>query len=399
MLDRSAYSILVPSAGATAGIGVIRSLGAAGYRVHAAASDARALGLRSRFVTDRVIHPAPSSNEFLDWLRVYLVHHRINMVMPGWDAGLVLKPAIAELAKLFPLVHDANTIATAQSKASLFARLLQGNESDRANLPPSVILDFNKGSGSLAELAGLPLPLFIKVDGALARHGDGDAVIRAQSLDKARRTLEVLSVKYRMALVQGFVPGRGAGAFILRWNDRVIARMMHLRLHEMPHTGGASSLRRTWWHDAMMRDAEHKLQSLGWKGVAMVEYRWDSATDKFYLMEMNLRFWGSLHLALYAGVDFPRLLADAFLLDQVPDSLIQNTHDVVCRNTIPYEIGYLVSLWRDTDVPWWRKLRAAIEAISLSLNPRVRNDLFYPGDRGLYFERLKDFFTGAGVHG
>lgn len=43
----------------------------------------------------------------------------------------------------------------------------------------------------------------------------------------------------------------------------------------------------------------------------MVEYKMDSATGTPYLMEINGRFWGSLQLAIDAGVDFPRLLAGA----------------------------------------------------------------------------------------
>ena len=45
----------------------------------------------------------------------------------------------------------------------------------------------------------------------------------------------------------------------------------------------------------------------------MVEFKRDGATGTPYLMEINGRFWGSLQLAIDAGVDFPRLLADAAL--------------------------------------------------------------------------------------
>ena len=40
----------------------------------------------------------------------------------------------------------------------------------------------------------------------------------------------------------------------------------------------------------------------------MIEYKMDEATGLPYLMEVNGRFWGSLQLAVDAGVDFPRLL-------------------------------------------------------------------------------------------
>jgi hypothetical protein len=142
----------------------------------------------------------------------------------------------------------------------------------------------------------------------------------------------------------------------------------------------------------MMRDAEMKLAHLDWRGVAMVEYRWDDRRNEFYLMEMNLRLWGSLHLALFAGVDFPRLLADAFF-GKLPDGVVEGRIGVVCRNTIPFEVGYLVSLWRDPSVSWLRKFYSIMEAVSLTLDPRVHNDLWYEGDRMLFFYQLYHFLV------
>jgi len=45
----------------------------------------------------------------------------------------------------------------------------------------------------------------------------------------------------------------------------------------------------------------------------MVEYKIDSASGTPYLMEINGRFWGSVQLAIDAGVDFPRLLVECAL--------------------------------------------------------------------------------------
>src|SRR3954471_19728411 len=133
--DRRRYSILVPSAGSTAGIGVIRSLGAAGYRVHAAASDPRALGMRSRFATARALHPPAFTDELIPWLRDYVARHDIKMVMPG--LGLDLRqPAMLDLKNLFPMSTVLNVLDATSSKSGLFARLFEGDASHRANLPP-----------------------------------------------------------------------------------------------------------------------------------------------------------------------------------------------------------------------------------------------------------------------
>src|SRR5688572_16771065 len=42
----------------------------------------------------------------------------------------------------------------------------------------------------------------------------------------------------------------------------------------------------------------------------MVELRMNRSTGEVYLMEVNGRFWGSLQLAIDAGVNFPALLVD-----------------------------------------------------------------------------------------
>jgi predicted ATP-grasp superfamily ATP-dependent carboligase len=46
---------------------------------------------------------------------------------------------------------------------------------------------------------------------------------------------------------------------------------------------------------------------IGWHGVAMAEYKEDRRTGRPVLMEVNGRFWGSMQLAVDAGVDFPYL--------------------------------------------------------------------------------------------
>ncbi len=50
------------------------------------------------------------------------------------------------------------------------------------------------------------------------------------------------------------------------------------------------------------------LKSLNWIGVAMAEFKVDPRDGIPKLMEVNPRFWGSLHLAIVSGVDFPYLI-------------------------------------------------------------------------------------------
>jgi len=385
---------MVAGAGSMGALGVIRSLGRAGYVVHAVASSPDAIGLHSRFARHKIVHPAGDDPHFPQWAEACIAANEIELIIPGGPVSLGGPAVFKRYAHLFPQSHDPAVLARAR-KYELFQTILAGRGDEVANLPPLALVDLENFDPLGIDLGGMDLPIFIKLDAAHSRGKGSDAVIRVASRNEALARLGQLRSQYKKAVVQGFVPGCGVGVFLLRWNGTIKARFMHRRLHEMPHTGGASSLRESWWHDRIVADAEAKLALVDWQGVAMVEYRWDSATDRFYLMEMNLRFWGSIHLALYADVDFPKELADCFFGTETsrPQSTATapSRLGLRCRNTIPFEIGYLASLWRDKDVALSRKLFAIWEMICLTFDFRVKNDLLFPGDRMLFWYRLWRF--------
>ena len=83
----------------------------------------------------------------------------------------------------------------------------------------------------------------------------------------------------------------------------------HRRLREKPPSGGVSVLRESIPLDKVLTvPALRLLQKANWHGVAMVEFKEDQSSRVPLLMEVNGRFWGSLQLAIDAGIDFPWLL-------------------------------------------------------------------------------------------
>ena len=112
-------------------------------------------------------------------------------------------------------------------------------------------------------------------------------------------------------LLQERVVGPGVGIFLLIWDGVLRATFAHRRLREKPPSGGVSVYRESIAADpALVERSRQLLAHFGWQGVAMVEYKVDERTGIPVLMEINGRFWGSLQLAVDAGVDFPRLLID-----------------------------------------------------------------------------------------
>ena len=80
----------------------------------------------------------------------------------------------------------------------------------------------------------------------------------------------------------------------------------HRRIREYPISGGVSTCCESMPLDPKLRDwSVALLKAMNWDGVAMVEFRYDEASGRAVLLEVNGRFWGSLPLAVHAGCDFP----------------------------------------------------------------------------------------------
>jgi predicted ATP-grasp superfamily ATP-dependent carboligase len=110
-------------------------------------------------------------------------------------------------------------------------------------------------------------------------------------------------------MVQRYVAGEGAGYFVLMNHGELRAEFAHRRIRDVYPTGSGSAVRVSVRPPPQIREASLAiLKALNWHGVAMVEFRHVEGEAPVFL-EVNGRFWHSLALACYSGVDFPALLA------------------------------------------------------------------------------------------
>jgi predicted ATP-grasp superfamily ATP-dependent carboligase len=113
-------------------------------------------------------------------------------------------------------------------------------------------------------------------------------------------------------LVQEYVAGVGVGFFALFDRGQPKRVFMHRRLREWPVSGGRSTAACAYYHETLKDYGLRILSALEWHGVAMVEFKHQEASDRLVLMEINPKFWGSVELALEAGVDFAADLVRVF---------------------------------------------------------------------------------------
>ncbi|HKV49937.1 MAG TPA: ATP-grasp domain-containing protein [Gemmatimonadaceae bacterium] len=134
-------------------------------------------------------------------------------------------------------------------------------------------------------------------------------------------------------LIQRRIVGPGVGVFLLVWDGETRAVFCHRRIREKPPSGGVSVYRESIAPNAALVERSRSLlDRFDWRGVAMVEYKVDAVTGQPFVMEVNGRFWGSLQLAIDAGVDFPALLIAAARHEDVP-------------RTEPYAVGARSRWW------------------------------------------------------
>ncbi|MCZ6893209.1 MAG: hypothetical protein O7H40_04065 [Gammaproteobacteria bacterium] len=383
---RASRAVLVPEASAIGMIAVIRSLGRAGYPVHAVSNGSEALGFRSVYAAQSAVHPGYDDPRFLPWLEEYVATNAISAIVPSEGFLLAVRPVFATYAPLMPISNDERTVYRAMSKCDVLAAFRDGPPDANLldNLPPTITIMDTDPVPCRDALDRLDLPIFVKADGAYARETCDSVVVRAATVDDALEAIARLRESHSAVLIQSFVPGTRVVADFCIWNDEIISESMMTARHENPHYGGISTLRSIAWDQAIWDDAVKKLRRLDWNGCAMMEYRRDPATGAFYFIEINARYWTGLHVELFAGIDIPCIQMDAFF-GRTPPAFPRYVKPSWCRYTVPGETGYVTSILKDNTVPIWRKAWAILEFFMLTMHPGIKSDLNFPGDRKLYF--------------
>ena len=293
-------------------LAAVRSLGARGVPVHVLVEEPPGLAGASRFAT--AVHAAPSAEgDPAAWAAALagLVEQ-----LPG---ALVLPVTEVSVGTCFALGLDRSLAIAlpprdAYETATDKHALLREATACGIPVPRSTLVE------RAETLSGLPpghaYPVIVKARRSrwLEERGGGSrGVWRRGGLWLARSDADLRRIAGEPGaqggvLVQEWVPGGGAGIFFLFDRGTPRARFAHRRLREKPPSGGVGVLSEAVEPDpALAAKSEALLRRLGWHGVAMVEFR--RATDgRAWLMEVNPRLWGSLQLAIDAGVDFPAML-------------------------------------------------------------------------------------------
>jgi predicted ATP-grasp superfamily ATP-dependent carboligase len=223
------------------------------------------------------------------------------------------------------------------------------------------------------------------------------SVAYAHTPTELLETLRGLAPAVFPVLVQQRILGPGVGIFLLLWDGEVRATFAHRRIREKPPSGGVSVYRESIVPPPdLVERSTALLRAFDWRGVAMVEYKVDERTGTPYLMEVNGRFWGSLQLAIDAGVDFPRLLLEAA---EGIGGAGPPRYRIGVRTR--WLLGDLDHLWGrlkpggDQDLPPGApsRLRTALQ-VAIPWKPGDRTEVFRPSDPLPFLRESLQWWTG-----
>lgn len=303
-------TVLVTDGAERAALASVRALGGR-HRVLTLADALPCLAGRSRWCEASIEGPAPlrdpagSRAAIADAVR----SHGVDVVLPVTDAACraLLGHEAALGARLAGPSRAAWT--TLSDKAEVLVRAARHGIA----APPGGRAGDVDAAVGIARDLGWPVVLKPERSVEAAEGGAGRKRGVVQASDEAMLArLWADHVAPGAALVQQVLPGHGEGLFVLRWQGYTRAAFAHRRLREKPPEGGTSTLCESIAVDpALLARVEAVLDEAGFDGVAMAEFRCHGSER--WLMEFNVRFWGSLQLALDAGVDFPTLLVAATL--------------------------------------------------------------------------------------
>lgn len=301
------YSALVLDAAQRSALAVTRSLGRAGLSVTTTDAGGQSLAGASRYSTRYLQSPSAEHEPqaFIEWLSDVLEERHYDLVLPVTEVTSQLILMHRDQLPNLPLPFaDYDTVMALADKGQLMTL------AQELDIPHPATRWY--ASAQALDREAIDYPAVIKPCLSKVYVGDRWLATRVRVVHTPAELERELAVSAYLQdypfMLQEFIPGRGAGVFCLYDRGRPAAFFAHRRLREKPPEGGVSVLSESAPVDPEMQAcARRLLDAVKWHGVAMVEFR-ISPEGKPYLMEVNTRFWGSLQLAIDAGVDFPHLL-------------------------------------------------------------------------------------------
>ena len=382
--------VLVLDGNQRSALAMTRSLGRHGVTVLSADSTPHSLTGRSKYCAQECQYPSPNVDvqRFVSWLSQIIDKEGIDTVFPMTDITtatlLQHKTALGNSKLPFPAF---SAYEAASNKAELFQR------AEKLGIPVPQTHYIHTEDDLEGVFDSLQYPIVIKPANSRILANNqwvSTEVSIAESAHVLRQRVAATPwLQKHPFMLQEYIQGQGQGIFALYNQGTPLAFFSHKRLREKPPRGGVSVYCESAPIEPAMRSiSEQILGDLNWHGVAMVEFK-VAADGTPYLMEINARFWGSLELAIRAGVDFPYLLYQIAQGEKL--SPIANYREGQRLRWLLGDLDHLYLVLKDPESSIVTKLRTAFNLLTTSPFG-TDHDTFRLSDPGPFLHELRHYF-------
>jgi predicted ATP-grasp superfamily ATP-dependent carboligase len=301
--------VLITDGNTRGALAATRSLGRRGVHVVVAGDSKRTLAGTSQYCDETFVYPSPGEKPeaFISTIKSECIQRGISVIFPMTE--LSTSTVLRHRAQLDQFKLPFAEFAAFDALSDKW-KLLELAQRLNVSIPET---HFVKDAGALDDIIPrLKFPAVLKPYRSMIYSNGRWIASCVQYADSALELRETVTrheyFNRHPFLIQEYISGQGQGIFALYDHGNPLAFFAHRRLREKPPSGGESVLSESIPLNPEQRAMAHSLlNSVGWHGVAMVEFK-VSPDGTPYLIEVNGRFWGSLQLAIDAGVDFPWLL-------------------------------------------------------------------------------------------
>lgn len=324
-------------------LAVARSLGEKGYSITSAETFSPNVTSLSKYVDRSISYPSAddSPEAFRHAILSELQQRDYDVLVPTRDATTQLvseyRESFGEVTNVYVAPPDVLESFLDKGETIKLAR-------EAGIATPETYFPEETDISEIAEQAEYPVLIRPR------RSSGSRGITRAKSAAELREEFENVSREYGTPMIQEFVEKSGytTACVLLDKQQNDVASFSYERVKEYPTSGGPTVVGVST-DDAQAKDNAQKLLREGsWHGVAEVEYIVDQdGTPR--LLEVNPRFWMPVHLAIYSGVDFPHLLAQAAQGGHVHHQGSYTT-GITYRWVLPNEILRLLETKRPRDV-------------------------------------------------
>ena len=175
--------------------------------------------------------------------------------------------------------------------------------------------------GSVKTIANdVGFPALIKPDYSVGARG----ITRVNSLDELERAFPVISSKYGSCTLQEYIANQEYyyNVMLYRNKDGKILAYAILKILRMyPVGAGSSSCCETVENDELVKICTDCLNKLNWIGMADFDVLQRLDTGEFKVIEINARVPASLRGAAISGVNFPEIIVNDVMGNEVSQSI------------------------------------------------------------------------------